>query len=394
MRPAPAFLLLALALPVSAAEYTFELKGDPAPEPAFLVFRLDPAPKEVVDTLPVPPAAEDRVFAGSFRLMPDSPGEVRVVQVEPAQGEPWLYADQDLDGRLGAEERFPLGEVLLKLPPIQAGQPRFPVLLSSGPDPAEDGSRRMLRSRGANLEATVRIGSTEMLVRYPVDPRTGQIDLKGRIGMDLDGDGAIEFGLSAGEVKNDVGDGPRIFRWGDTYLSSTGFDPATGRVTVRTHPASDYRELDLRPGAEIPDFEFTDLEGRQRRFSELRGKVVLLDFWSTTCGPCIAEMPLLRKVQQDFGGRGFVILGMDVEDELEDQKKLVAEQDLNWIHATSASVQDVILKRFGVTTFPTHILLDRDGRIVSTGDPGQPPLKKDALAGTVEEVVARKPAVR
>jgi hypothetical protein len=56
-------------------------------------------------------------------------------------------------------------------------------------------------------------------------------------------------------------------------------------------------------------------------------------------------------------------------------------------------VQDIILKRFGVTSFPTHILVDREGRIVSVGDPGQPPLKKESLPATVEEVVSRKPPV-
>ena len=388
MRPALACLLLSLSLPALAEEHTFELKGDPVPEPeAFLPFAIDPAPP---DAAPVPAAAEDRVFAGRLYLTPEH-REVPVVLVEPAQGEPYLYADVDLDGKLTAQERFPPGDVLLKLPVSQSPERTFPVLLRPLPGPPpRDGSRRIGRSRSAILEGRVTIGSREIAVRYPVDPRTGYVDLRGRIGMDLDGDGVFEPELSAGEVKGDVGDGPRIFRLGDLYLSTASFDPATGRVVVKTHPASDYKEFDLSPGAEVPDFAFTDLEGRQRRFSELRGKVVLLDFWSTTCGPCILEMPALRKVQQDFGGRGFVILGMDIEDDLETHRKSVAELDLPWLHATSASVQDVILKRFGVTTFPTHILVDREGRIVSVGDPGQPPLKKDELAATVEEVVSRK----
>jgi thiol-disulfide isomerase/thioredoxin len=392
MRPVLACLLISFSLPAFAAEYTFELKGDPVPESwALLPFALDPAPP---DAAPVAPAAGDRVFAGRVYLTPEHP-EAPVVLVEPAQGEPYLYADVDLNGKLTAQERFPLGDVLLKLPVPQSPGRTFPVLLRPFPGlPPADGSRRIGRSRTAVLEARVAIGSREVLVRYPVDPRTGQVDLRGRIGMDLDGDGEIEPALSAGEIKIDVGDGPRIFRMGDVYLSTASFDPATGRVVLKTHPAADYKEFDLSVGAEVPDFAFKDLEGRQHRFSELRGKVVLLDFWSTTCGPCIFEMPALRKVQQDLGGRGFVILGMDVEDDLETHRKSVAELDLPWLHATWESVQDVILKRFGVTTFPTHILVDRDGRIVSVGDPGQPPLKKDELAATVEEVVSRKPAIR
>jgi thiol-disulfide isomerase/thioredoxin len=392
MRALP--LLLLLAAPALATEYVGELKAEPAPGPPFMVFDLAPVPRAELSMLPAPPAAEDRVFAGSFRLTPDHP-ELRVILVEPPQGGPWLYADGDLDGRLSAGERFPPGDVLLKLPPPKPSGRPFPVVLRPipGPPPEGDESRRMKYSRDATVEGPIQIGMMEMLVRYPIDPRTGQVTLKGRIGMDLDDDGVIEPALSAGEVKSDVGDGPPVFRHRDTYLSTASFDPATGRVVVRTHPASDYKQFDLRPGAEIPDFAFTDLEGRQRSFSELRGQVVLLDFWSTWCAPCVMEMPVLRKVQQDLGGRGFVILGMDVDDDLETHRKSVAELDLPWIHATSASVQDIILKRFGVTTYPTHILVDREGLVVSVGDPGQPPLKKEQLAATVEEVVSRKPVV-
>ena len=385
------FLVFLVALPSLAEEYVAELKVDPIPDVnSLMVIRIEPAPAA---ELPVPPAPGDRIYDATFRLSPKAPKEVRVILVEPARGEPFLYADADLDGTLSPEERFPLsGDVVLKLPPVQPGQPPFPVLLRRG-GPMSDGAMRLLRSRTAALEGTITIGLMEMLVRYPLDPGTGQVDLKGKIGMDLDEDGLIETALTAGELKGDVGDGPRIFRIHDAYISTASFDSATGRIVLRRHPASDYKEYDLRPGAEIPDFSFTDLEGRQRRFSEFRGKVVLLDFWSTTCGPCMAEMPVLRKIQQDLGSRGFVILGMDIEDDLETHRKWVAEMDLSWVHATSASVQDIILKRFGVVTFPTHILVDREGRVVSAGDPGQPPLKKDQLAATVEEVVSRKPVV-
>jgi thiol-disulfide isomerase/thioredoxin len=340
--------------------------------------------------LPATPAAEDHVYAGSFRLTPDHPG-LRVVLVEPPRGEAYLYADGDLDGKLSAGERFPQGEVRLKVPPLKPEGRPFPVVLR--PVPPRDEARLMNYSRTATMEGPIQLGLMEMLVRYPVDPRTGLMSLKGEIGMDLDQDGVFDRGLTAGELKGDVGDGPPIFRHRDSYFSTASIDPAAGRVVVKTHPASDYKQFDLRPGAELPDFAFTDLEGRQRRFSELRGKVVLLDFWSTWCAPCIAEIPILRKAQQDFGGRGFTILGMDFEDDLETQKKSVAEQDQPWIHATAASVKDTILERFGVAQFPTHILVDREGLIVSVGDPGQPPLKKESLLATVEEVVSRKPPV-
>src|SRR5215213_7223457 len=169
MRALP-FLLL-LAAPVLATEYVGELKSEPVPGPAYMVFDLAPVPRAELPVLPAPPAAEDRVYSGSFRLTADHP-ELRVVLVEPAQGGSYFYADGDLDGKLSAGERFPLGEVLLKVPPLKLpGQP-FPVVLRpiSRPPPEGDDTRRMNYSRTASVEGPIQLGMMEMLVRYPVDP--------------------------------------------------------------------------------------------------------------------------------------------------------------------------------------------------------------------------------
>jgi thiol-disulfide isomerase/thioredoxin len=352
--------------------------------------------------LPVPPAPGDRVFEGRMWLRRSGPKpSYRVVLVEPAsrpENTAFVYADLDLDGALSARERFGLeretdGEwESVTLPvPIRVGKlDGIPVWLGrSLPEKNPGGSFRFMAYSVGQATGRVQVGAREVRVRYRMDLDTGQATLFGQHGMDLDGNGVFDRGLSRGEVEMSM-DGRVIFHLGDLYLSTRSVDADTGRIVLRTHPASDYQRLDLASGAQLPDFAFTAVDGTPRRLSELRGKVVLLDFWGTWCGPCVGDMPKLRKIHETYRDRGFEIVGLDFEDDLETQRKFLAENDVPWIHATAASVADLVQSRFRVFSFPTKILLDREGRVVSVGDPGQLPLKtEDDVRKAVEEVLSR-----
>lgn len=385
------FVLLLLVLPGSRSAATDLYVGrfrEPVPDPRqWMPFKLQAASEELLKTLPSPPSPGDRVFAAALRPLRQSEREAQVVLVEPARGAPFLHADLNLDGRLDAGERFELGPgpAVLRFP-SSGGLPFFPVALDRDPSRAEadDEVRTLRRSRGGYVEGTVYVDTRELLVRYPLSEETGGPELRGEIWMDLDGDGAVDPGLSAGEVEMAGGERPVIFRLGDRYLSTRLLEPAKGRFILRTHPASEYDRLELRPGSEVPDIVFTDLEGRERRLSELRGKVVLLDFWGTWCKACVDELPTLRSVHQAYRERGFEILGLAFDDDLATQKRRVAEWNMPWVHATAESVKDVITRRFRVWEFPTKILLDREGRIVSLGETGQPPLDEKNLGKTID----------
>jgi thiol-disulfide isomerase/thioredoxin len=158
---------------------------------------------------------------------------------------------------------------------------------------------------------------------------------------------------------------------------------------VRSHPASDYQGFDLTPGKVVPDFAFVDLEDKPHKLSDWRGRHVLLDFWATWCAPCVAEFPQLKKAYAEYHPRGLEIVGVLYSDDDDRARKFLADpaQQLPWPQATAKSMEELTNKRFRIHSVPTSILIDPQGKVVSTGEPGQPELRGDKLAATLARLL-------
>src|SRR5436305_22763 len=96
-------------------------------------------------------------------------------------------------------------------------------------------------------------------------------------------------------------------------LETTVTGEETKLVQVPTAPENPAATKSVTTGSVVPDFNFTDFAGKSRRFSEFRGRVVLLDFWASWCSPCLADIPQLRAAYQKYHASGFEIIGMDSE---------------------------------------------------------------------------------
>jgi thiol-disulfide isomerase/thioredoxin len=121
-----------------------------------------------------------------------------------------------------------------------------------------------------------------------------------------------------------------------------------------------------------PDFKLDTLDGRPLSLSASHGKVILLNFWATWCGPCRAEIPDLIELQTKYKER-LQIIGLAFEDEdLADLKKVVAKTGINYPVAIAPF--EVRMKYGGIAALPTSFMLDSDGRVMQKHEGLRDPL--------------------
>jgi peroxiredoxin len=114
-----------------------------------------------------------------------------------------------------------------------------------------------------------------------------------------------------------------------------------------------------------PEFALKDASGKLVHLSDFKGKVVLLDFWETWCGPCNIEMPWFMEFERKYKDRGFEVLGVSMDDEgWKIVSPFVAAKKLNYRIVLG---DDKIGDLYGsIEALPTTFVIDRDGRIAST----------------------------
>jgi thiol-disulfide isomerase/thioredoxin len=120
------------------------------------------------------------------------------------------------------------------------------------------------------------------------------------------------------------------------------------------------------PGKEM-ELKGTTLEGKMVDLKSYRGKVVLVDFWATWCGPCIAELPNVKDMYNLYHGRGFDVLAISVDRNKDALVKFLEKEKLPWtcIHDNPSSQSESLSNQYGVMFIPLPILVDREGRVVS-----------------------------
>lgn len=121
-------------------------------------------------------------------------------------------------------------------------------------------------------------------------------------------------------------------------------------------------------GKAAKSFEYENHAGGKTKLEDLRGKYVYIDVWATWCGPCRAEIPFLKKVEEKYHGKKieFVSISVDVDKDHEKWKKFVTDKQLGGIQlfADKNWMSDFITS-FGINSIPRFILLDPDGKVVS-----------------------------
>lgn len=110
-----------------------------------------------------------------------------------------------------------------------------------------------------------------------------------------------------------------------------------------------------------PDFTLKSLTGENLKLSELRGNVVLLNFWASWCGPCRQEMPLLEKMHNKYKGLGFTVMGVNVEEDSSKAKAMAKKDKLSF--PVLFDTQSQVSKAYQVSAMPSTVIIDRDGKV-------------------------------
>jgi len=139
----------------------------------------------------------------------------------------------------------------------------------------------------------------------------------------------------------------------------------------------------LVPGAVFPDFQVQDLAGKPLSVSALKGKVVLVDFWATWCGPCVGELPNVRAIYEKYHGSGFDIIGVSLDKDRVALDAFLKAQNVTWPqYFDGQGWQNQLAQKYGIDSIPATFLLGRDGKIIAKG------LRGEALGQAVEKALA------
>ena len=162
-------------------------------------------------------------------------------------------------------------------------------------------------------------------------------------------------------------------------------DKASRKGELPKPPGASSTPVSELVGKPAPDFLVTDLKGEELTLEKYRGQVVLLDFWATWCGPCIREMPNVKRTYEKYKDQKFQIIGISLDRSQQPLEAFIEREGLAWVHYWDKSQK--ITNQYGVRGIPSVFLIDGEGVIRKTNLRGHS--LETAVAELVKENLAK-----
>ncbi len=187
-----------------------------------------------------------------------------------------------------------------------------------------------------------------------------------------------------GEVMNDDAKEQELLTQLKTDYKDT---PLVAKLTAQeaAEKAAKAIQDSLAVGAKFPDFNVTDVAGQPLSVAGEKGKVVLVDFWATWCGPCRAEMPNVIAAYKKYHDQGFEIIGVSLDHEKAELSSYLKDQNITWPQFYDGQGwTNSLAVKYGIDAIPANFLLDGSGTIIGKE------LRGDDLDQAVATALAKK----
>jgi thiol-disulfide isomerase/thioredoxin len=133
----------------------------------------------------------------------------------------------------------------------------------------------------------------------------------------------------------------------------------------------------------VPEISLANPDGKIIKLSDLKGKVVLIDFWASWCGPCRAENPNVVKMYQKFKNKGFTVFSVSLDEDATKWKEAIAKDQLEWDYHVSdlKGWKSSVVSTFGFEGIPYTVLVNKEGKIIGKN------LRGEKLEETLNELL-------